>query len=45
VVALVGPSGCGKTTILNLLTKLYEPSQGEIFVDGVSLTTKTSQWV
>lgn len=34
IVALVGPSGCGKTTILNLLTKLYDPSEGEILING-----------
>jgi len=33
-VAFVGPSGCGKTTIVNLLLKLYEPSDGEILVDN-----------
>ena len=30
LIALVGPSGCGKTTILNLISKLIEPSIGTI---------------
>ncbi|MEG0178257.1 MAG: ABC transporter ATP-binding protein [Oscillospiraceae bacterium] len=31
---IVGPTGCGKTTFLNSLTKLYEPTSGEILLDG-----------
>ena len=32
---IVGPTGCGKTTFLNLLTKLIEPTSGQILIDGV----------
>lgn len=31
---VVGPTGCGKTTFLNCLTKIYTPSNGEIYIDG-----------
>ena len=31
---IVGPTGCGKTTFLNCITKLYEPSAGEILING-----------
>ncbi len=31
---VVGPTGCGKTTFLNCITKLYEPTAGEILIDG-----------
>ena len=36
-VAVVGGSGAGKTTLLNLLLGLYEPQQGAVLLDGVSL--------
>jgi ATP-binding cassette subfamily B protein len=36
-VAFVGPSGSGKTTILSLLLKLYRPTEGEIFINDISI--------
>ena len=36
-VAVVGGSGAGKSTLLNLLLGLYEPQQGEILLDDISL--------
>jgi ATP-binding cassette subfamily B protein len=36
-IALVGPSGCGKTTILQLLLRFYDPTEGNITFDGVDL--------
>jgi ATP-binding cassette subfamily B protein len=35
--ALVGANGAGKTTLIKLLTRLYEPTEGQILLDGVDL--------
>jgi ATP-binding cassette subfamily B protein len=36
-IALVGPNGSGKTTLVKLLTRLYDPAEGQIMLDGVDL--------
>jgi ATP-binding cassette subfamily B protein len=36
-IALVGENGAGKTTIVKLLARLYDPTQGRILIDGVDL--------
>ena len=37
---IVGPTGCGKTTFLNSLTRLYEPTAGDILVNGIPVDPK-----
>ena len=39
-VCVVGPTGCGKTTFLNLLTRIYQPTMGDLFIDGESANPK-----
>ncbi len=36
-IALVGLNGAGKTTLIKLLTRLYDPTEGQILIDGVDL--------
>ena len=46
LVGLIGPNGAGKTTVFNLLTGVYEPTEGTVVLDGVPLNgKKTYQFV
>jgi len=45
ITALVGLSGAGKSTVINLLDKFYEPSKGEILLDGVPLDEYDTQFL
>lgn len=40
-IALVGPTGAGKTTIVNLLTRFYDVSEGKILIDGIDIRKYT----
>ncbi|HZY41443.1 MAG TPA: ABC transporter ATP-binding protein, partial [Anaerolineae bacterium] len=36
-IALVGANGAGKTTLVKLLTRLYDPTEGQVLIDGIDL--------
>ncbi|SES20031.1 ABC transporter ATP-binding protein [Psychrobacillus sp. OK032] len=44
-VALVGHTGSGKSSIMNLLFRFYDPSKGEILIDGIDITTVPRQTI
>lgn len=44
IVGIVGQSGSGKSSIFNLLTHLYRPNSGNIFIGGTDLQTKPEWW-
>lgn len=43
-VAFVGSSGAGKTTLVDIILGLFEPDEGEIYVDGVNVRGNLSAW-
>jgi len=47
IFGLIGPNGAGKTTVFNLLTKVYKPTRGSVFVNGTDTrslnTVKTNK--
>jgi len=43
-IALVGASGGGKSTIVNLAARFYEPTEGQILVNGEDLRTRSLAW-
>ncbi|OEF97573.1 multidrug ABC transporter ATP-binding protein [Desulfuribacillus alkaliarsenatis] len=44
-IALVGPTGAGKTTIISLLTRFYEITDGRINIDGVDIQSVEKDWL
>lgn len=45
IAGLIGPNGAGKTTVFNLLTNVYQPTKGDIMLDGKSTARKTTAQV
>ncbi|QUS41483.1 ABC transporter ATP-binding protein [Tardiphaga alba] len=40
ILGLIGPNGAGKTTLFNCLSRLYQPSKGDILMEGQSILTR-----
>jgi branched-chain amino acid transport system ATP-binding protein len=40
ILGLIGPNGAGKTTLFNCLSRLYQPSKGDILMEGASILTR-----
>jgi len=44
-VALVGPTGGGKTTVVSLLCRFYEPTRGQVLLNGVDYRERSLAWL
>ena len=44
-IALIGETGSGKSTIVNLACRFYEPTKGEILIDGVDYRKRSLLWL
>ena len=45
IAGLIGPNGAGKTTVFNLLTKVYQPTEGAVLLDGKDTHSMTTAQV
>ncbi len=44
-IALVGETGAGKSTIVNLFSRFYEPSGGQVLIDGIDYRDMPQNWI
>ncbi len=44
-IAIVGSTGGGKSTLVNLLCRFYEPTEGEILIDGIDYRERSLHWL
>ncbi len=43
--AIVGPTGGGKSTLVNVICRFYEPTRGEVLIDGVDYRARSLHWL
>ena len=44
-IALVGETGAGKSTIVNLVCRFYEPTEGQVLIDGRDCRERSQLWL
>ncbi len=44
-VALVGQTGAGKSTLVNLVGRFYEPTRGQVLIDGIDVKQRSQLWL
>lgn len=44
-IAIVGPTGGGKSTLVNVICRFYEPTSGEVLINGEDYRTRSLQWL
>lgn len=44
-IALVGETGSGKSTIVNMICRFYEPTEGRILIDGIDYRDRSQHWL
>lgn len=44
-IAFVGPTGGGKTTLVSLISRFYEPTNGRVLIDGVDYRNRSLRWL
>ncbi|MDP6375506.1 MAG: ABC transporter ATP-binding protein [Pseudomonadales bacterium] len=44
-VAIVGPTGGGKSTLVNVISRFYEPTEGQVLIDGVDYRNRSLHWL
>jgi ATP-binding cassette, subfamily B, bacterial len=44
-IAIVGPTGGGKSTLVNLICRFYEPTMGQVLIDGIDYRARSLHWL